>query len=50
MLEAPEETSGHLTRSIPNVETIGITTGLDGRDRALAVKHGRGQTLLLLAD
>jgi nucleotide-binding universal stress UspA family protein len=51
MLEAPEEkTGGHLTRSIPNVETIGITTGLDGRDRALAVKHGRGQTLLLLAD
>lgn len=50
MLEAPPGTSGHLTRSIPNVETIGITTGPDGRDRALAIKHGGGQTLLLLAD
>ncbi len=49
MLEAPGGGGGHLTRSIPNVDSIAIVTGPDGRDRALAIRHGRGQTLVLMA-
>jgi nucleotide-binding universal stress UspA family protein len=48
MLEAPQGGGAHLTRSIPNVDSIAIVTGPDGRDRALAIRHGRGQTLLLM--
>lgn len=50
MLEAPDGTGAHLTRSISNVDAIGITTKPNGSDRALVVKHGRGQTLLLFTD
>jgi len=37
---------GHLTRSIGNVEAVDVLGGPDGRDRALCVAHGGGQTLL----
>jgi hypothetical protein len=47
MLQGPGTTWGHLTRSIPNVDSVAITSGPDGHDSALAIKHGRGQTLLL---
>jgi nucleotide-binding universal stress UspA family protein len=50
MLEAPQGTNAHLTRSIADVDSIGITTNPDGTDRALVIKHGRGQTLLFLTD
>jgi nucleotide-binding universal stress UspA family protein len=50
MLEAPDGTGAHLTRSISNVDVIGITTKPNGADRALVFKHGRGQTLLLFTD
>jgi nucleotide-binding universal stress UspA family protein len=50
MLEAPDGTGAHLTRSISNVDAIGITTKPNGPDHALVIKHGRGQTLLLFTD
>lgn len=50
MVEAPQGTNAHLTRSISNVDSIGITTNPDGSDRALVIKHGRGQTLLYLTN
>jgi nucleotide-binding universal stress UspA family protein len=37
----------HLTRSIQGVTAIGIQTGLDGRDEAIEIRHGRGRTLVL---
>lgn len=37
---------GHLTRSIGNVESVDVLCGPDGRDSALRVAHGGGQTLL----
>ena len=39
---------GHLTRSIENVESVDVLTAPDGRDAALRVAHGNGQTLLRL--
>ena len=50
MLEAPDGTGAHVTRSISNVDAIGITTRPNGSDLALVIKHGRGQTLLLFTD
>jgi nucleotide-binding universal stress UspA family protein len=50
MLESPKISDGHLTRSIANIDSIAITRAADGRDRALAITHGRGQTLLFLSD
>jgi nucleotide-binding universal stress UspA family protein len=50
MLESPKIPGGHLTRSIANIDAISITRAADGRDRALAITHGRGQTLLFLSD
>jgi nucleotide-binding universal stress UspA family protein len=38
-------TSRHLARSVPNPESISILS-FDGRDTALSVVHGAGQTLL----
>ncbi len=49
MLESPEGKGAHLTRSIAHVDEIGISANPDGTDRALIVKHGRGQTLLLMS-
>jgi nucleotide-binding universal stress UspA family protein len=50
MLEAPDGAGAHLARSISNVNAIGITTKPNGSDRALVIKHGNGQTLLLFTD
>ena len=44
-LDTPE---GHLTRSIARTESVDVLTGPDGRDKALRVAHGGGQTLLRL--
>ncbi|MGH7693615.1 MAG: DUF5335 family protein, partial [Gemmatimonadaceae bacterium] len=50
MLEAPQGDGAHLTRSISHVDEIDIAANPDGSDRALVVRHGRGQTLLLLSN
>jgi nucleotide-binding universal stress UspA family protein len=49
MLESPQGKGAHLTRSIAHVDEIGISAAADGSDGALIIKHGRGQTLLLLS-
>jgi hypothetical protein len=36
----------HLTRSIGGVDTIDVMTDKQGRDIALRIAHGAGQTLL----
>lgn len=38
----------HLTRSIENVDSVDLLTHPDGRDGALRIAHGNGQTLLRL--
>jgi nucleotide-binding universal stress UspA family protein len=50
MLESPKVSGAHLTRSIANIDSVAVTRAADGRDRAVAITHGRGQTLLLLSD
>jgi nucleotide-binding universal stress UspA family protein len=50
MLDAPDGAEAHLTRSISNVNAIGITTKPNGADLAVVIKHGNGQTLLLFTD
>jgi hypothetical protein len=50
MLESPKVPGAHLTRSIANIDSVAVTRAADGRDRAVAITHGRGQTLLLLSD
>lgn len=49
MVEAPDGGGGHLTRSVSNVDTIGVVSGPGDQDRAVTLRHGRGQTLLLMA-
>ena len=39
---------GHLTRSIAHVTSVDLVTDVLGRDAALRVAHGGGQTLLRL--
>lgn len=46
MLSDAERRTQHVTRSIGGVKTIAIGTSDDGRDQALRVNHGAGQTLL----
>lgn len=36
----------HLTRMMPDVRSVAVLTGRDGRDVALRVEHGCGQTLV----
>jgi nucleotide-binding universal stress UspA family protein len=54
MLDAPDNVKGHLSRTITGVDGLGILAsdgkreGEQPRDRALEIRHGRGQTLLLL--
>ncbi len=40
----------HLTRTIPGVSGVGVTTDAKGNDLALQIRHGKAQTLLLLHD
>ena len=46
MLGDPASRTHHLTRNIAHVGAIAIGCEPGGRDRALSVTHGRGQTLL----
>ena len=41
-------TRRHLTRGISDVHSVDLLRGVGGRDRALRIAHGRGQTLLTL--
>jgi len=42
--------TGHLSRSIGKVRSIGIHAAPGGRDQAIAIAHGRGQTLIRFDD
>ena len=46
MLGDPAENRRHVTRSIPRVTALAVQCDDEGRDRALRVEHGAGQTLL----
>ena len=40
--------TSHLSRGITNADSLAISCDEHGRDIALRIRHGRGQTLLLL--
>jgi hypothetical protein len=46
MLGDPGDRRRHLTRSVGDVRSIGVLSGPDGRDVALRIEHGRGQTIV----
>ncbi|HZF69035.1 MAG TPA: universal stress protein [Gemmatirosa sp.] len=46
MLGDPVERRRHVTRTVPHVSAVAVSCDADGRDRALRVEHGSGQTLL----
>ncbi len=46
VLDDAADRTGRLTRAMGDVRAVAVLTGVDGRDVALRVKHGRGQTLL----
>lgn len=46
MLGDPEHNRRHVTRSIPRATAVAVLCDDAGRDRALRVEHGQGQTLL----
>jgi nucleotide-binding universal stress UspA family protein len=55
MLSAPEGETGqsagaraHLTRSIPDVVSLAVTVDRNGNDRAMQIRHGKSQTLVLI--
>jgi hypothetical protein len=50
MLGDPADRTRHLTRNIPHVDSLAVRCDADGRDLALRVQHGRGQTLLTFRD
>jgi nucleotide-binding universal stress UspA family protein len=50
MLSAAASTDGHLTRTIADVDWLAVTRSSAGRDRALQVRHGSGETLLVFED
>lgn len=49
MLAAKKDRMQHVTRTVNGVESVAIGTNSDGRDLALRIKHGAGQTLLMFA-
>jgi len=49
MLGVPRARTPHLTRSIAGVDFVSILADATGNDLGLCIKHGEGQTLLLLA-
>jgi len=50
MLGDAKDCTHHLTRTIRRADDVAFYAGPDGRERALRVEHGRGQTLLTFAD
>lgn len=48
MLGEMRESERHLSRGISDVHSIDVLTDSNGRDRALRIAHGEGQTLLLI--
>jgi hypothetical protein len=48
MLGPQADVEHHLTHSIEDPESVDVMTDEAGRDRALRVRHGDGQTLLRL--
>ncbi len=50
MVGDPVRRTTHLTRSIPRADDLAFYAGDDGRDRALRVGSGRGQTILTFLD
>jgi hypothetical protein len=49
MLGVPRAGSPHLTRSIAGVDFLSVLADATGNDLGLCIKHGEGQTLLMLA-
>lgn len=50
MLGDPADRTRHLTRNIPHAASVAVRCDAEGRDQALRVEHGRGQTLLTFGD
>jgi nucleotide-binding universal stress UspA family protein len=50
MLSAPDAKRSHLTRTMSDVDWIAVTRNPTGRDVALQMRHGRGETLLVFED
>jgi nucleotide-binding universal stress UspA family protein len=46
MLGDPGDRRRHLTRSVGAVRSVAVLAGADGREIALRVEHGKGQTLV----
>jgi nucleotide-binding universal stress UspA family protein len=46
MLGSPEGGTPHLTRGITHVDAVAVSSGADGKDLGLRIKHGDGQTIL----
>ncbi|GLC24875.1 universal stress protein [Roseisolibacter agri] len=46
VLDDADDRTCRLTRAMGDVRAVAVLTGVDGRDVALRVKHGRGQTLV----
>lgn len=49
MLGVPRAAAPHLTRTITDVDFVSILADATGREIGLSIKHGEGQTLLMLA-
>jgi nucleotide-binding universal stress UspA family protein len=49
MVGDPQQTRHHLMHSIPNVESIAMTTDERGASEVLQLSHGHGHTLILIA-
>lgn len=50
MLSASKDPLQHVTRTIGNVESVAAGTNFEGRDLALRIRHGAGQTLLMFTN
>jgi len=49
MLGMPRASAPHLTRTITGVDFVSLLADATGGDLGLCIKHGEGQTVLLLA-
>ena len=47
MLSAKKDRMQHVTRTISGVESVAVGSDSQGRDMALRIRHGAGQTLLM---
>ncbi|HET7458301.1 MAG TPA: universal stress protein [Gemmatimonadaceae bacterium] len=50
MMSDPNDRVNHLTRTIARVDDVGFYATADGRERALRIGSGRGQTVLTFVD